>query len=144
MAEYGEHTPRAREVAEAAAILQTSGAPVTVSVLDCRAYYKRFGRQLAELWRNGAVSAGGYTVDGRCCFGSAADATKCTRFSNVIVHEIHGGFDEGVKVMDRLSGQAKADRRDGTDYAGSNTKFRFERIGRGGWRRRSCWLEVHT
>jgi hypothetical protein len=108
---WGEHVPslneamdrgnwpaarmvRVREVAEAAAILQTSGAPVRVSVLDCRAYYKRFGRQLSELWRNGAVSGDGYIVDGRCCFGSAADAAKCTRFSNVIVHEIRAELRE--------------------------------------------------
>ncbi len=101
---WGEHVPslnesmerdewpaarmvRVREVAEAAAVLSASGAPVRLSVLDCRAYYKRFGRQLGELWRNGAVSEGGYIVDGRCCFGSAADAAKCTRFSNVLVHE---------------------------------------------------------
>ena len=100
---WGEHVPslnesmergawpaarmvRVREVAEAAAVLGASGAPVKISVLDCRAYYKRFGRQLAELWRNGAVTADGYLVDGRCCFGSAADAAKCTRFSNVLVH----------------------------------------------------------
>ena len=75
-----------REVAEAAATLKTSGVAVKISVLDCRAYYKRFGRQLAELWRNGAVTADGYIIDGRCCFGSAADAAKCTRFSNVMVH----------------------------------------------------------
>ena len=51
------------------------------------------------------------------------EALLAGRKLDVIVHEIHGGFDEGgVKVMDRLSGQAKADRRDGTDYAGSNTK----------------------
>ena len=79
---------RVREVAEAAAVLGASGAPVRASVLDCRAYYKRFGRQLSELWRNGAVSEEGYVVDGRCCFGSAADAAKCTRFSNVLVHEM--------------------------------------------------------
>ncbi|MDC0525663.1 hypothetical protein OAO87_01595 [bacterium] len=79
---------RVREVAEAAAVLGASGAPVRVSVLDCRAYYKRFGRQLGELWRNGAVSEAGYVVDGRCCFGSAADAAKCTRFSNVLVYEM--------------------------------------------------------
>ena len=79
---------RVREVAEAAAVLGASGVPVKASVLDCRAYYKRFGRQLSEHWRNGAVVEGGFVIDERCCFGSAADAAKCTRFSNVLAHAV--------------------------------------------------------
>ena len=51
------------------------------------------------------------------------EALQAGRKLDVIVHEIHGGFDAGaVKVMDRLEEQAKADRRDGTDYSTSNTK----------------------
>ena len=51
------------------------------------------------------------------------EALLAGRKLDVIVHEIHGGFDEGaVKVMNRLEEQAKADRRDGTDYSTSNTK----------------------
>ena len=79
---------RVRQVAEAAAILAASDAPVAASVIDCRAFYKRFGRQRSEIWRNAAVSEGGYVTDERCCFGSAADAAKCVRFSNVIVQAI--------------------------------------------------------
>jgi len=87
---------RVREVAEAAAIMQTSGVPVKASVMDCRAYYKRFGRQLAEVWRNAAATGDGFVVDERCCFGSAADAAKCTRFSNVLVH----AFRRALRAVD--------------------------------------------
>ena len=30
------------------------------------------------------VDASGFTLDGRCCFGSAADACKCARVSNYL------------------------------------------------------------
>ena len=51
------------------------------------------------------------------------EALQAGRKLDVIVHEIHGGFDAGaVKVLNRLSEQAKADRRDGTDYSTSNTR----------------------
>ena len=77
---------RVREVAEAAAVLQSSGVPVKAGVLDGVAYYKMFGRQAAELHRNGAVTEAGFLVEDRCCFGSAADAAKCCRASNFFVH----------------------------------------------------------
>lgn len=77
---------RVSEVAEAAAVLKQSGAPVKVGVLDCVAYYKTMGRQLAELARNGVITEDAYLVDDRCCFGSAADAAKCVRVSNFLVH----------------------------------------------------------
>ena len=80
--------PRVRQMAEATAILQTSGAPVRMSVFDCKAFYKVMGRQLAEIWRNGAACEGGYIVDLRCCFGSAADAAKCARISNFLIHHL--------------------------------------------------------
>jgi hypothetical protein len=83
---------RVREVAEAAAILQASGAPVAVGVLDVVAYYKQFGRQRAEHWRNGMLVESGFVVDERCCFGSAADAAKCCRVSNVIVHQVRAAM----------------------------------------------------
>lgn len=66
-------------------MLQSSGAPVCVGVLDTVAYYKQFGRQLSELYRNGAFTESGYVVDERCCFGSAADAAKCARISKFLV-----------------------------------------------------------
>ena len=36
--------------------------------------------------RNCAVTRDGFIVDERCCFGSAADATKCARASSLLVH----------------------------------------------------------
>ena len=77
---------RAQQMAEAGAILQASGAPVRAGVLDVVAYYKNFGRQLAELSRNGSLTEEGFVIDERCCFGSAADAVKCSRASNFFVH----------------------------------------------------------
>ena len=51
------------------------------------------------------------------------EALQAGRKLDIIVHEIHGGFDKGaVNVMNRLEEQAKAHRRDGTDYSMSNTK----------------------
>ena len=76
---------RVQQMAEAAAILQSSGARVRLGVLDIVAYYKQFGRQLDELYRNGAFTEKGFIVDERCCFGSAADAAKCSRISNFLV-----------------------------------------------------------
>ena len=76
---------RVQQMAEAAAILQSSGAPVRMGVLDIVAYYKQFGRQLAELHRNGVMTEEGVMIDERCCFGSAADAAKCSRISNFLV-----------------------------------------------------------
>ena len=98
--------PRVHEVAEAAAILQSSGAPVKAAALDAVAYYKQFGRQAREFHRNCAVTADGFIVDERCCFGSAADATKCARVSNLLVYrarkalrafdQAHPSRDQGV------------------------------------------------
>ena len=80
------HLPRVHQVAEAAAVLQTAGARVTAAAVDVVAYYKQFGRQSREWHRNCAVSKDGFVVDERCCFGSAADATKCARASTLLVH----------------------------------------------------------
>eukprot|EP00900_Chrysochromulina_parva_P015108 jgi/Chrpa1/23599/Chrysochromulina_OHIO_Genome00026630-RA len=78
--------PRVHQVAEAAAVLQTAGARVTAAAVDVVAYYKQFGRQSREWHRNCAVTKDGFIVDERCCFGSAADATKCARASSLLVH----------------------------------------------------------
>ena len=80
--------PRAAMTGEAAAILQTSGAPVKLWGLDGEAYYRRFGRQRSELWRNAIAMLEGFQLDERCCFGSAADATKCSRASNLVAHAV--------------------------------------------------------
>jgi hypothetical protein len=83
-----------QQVAEAAAVLQASGAPVKAGVLDVVAYYKQFGRQLAELHRNGVCTADGFIIDERCCFGSAADAVKCCRASNFFVFHARKAMQE--------------------------------------------------
>ena len=75
---------RVHEVAEAAAVLESSGAPVELWGIDGQSYYRIFGRQRAELWRNALVALDGFQLDERCCFGSAADASKCSRGSNYL------------------------------------------------------------
>ena len=75
---------RIYEFSAGAAILETSGARVELWGLDVRAYYRAFGRQSGELWRTAFVDASGFTLDERCCFGSAADACKCARVSNYL------------------------------------------------------------
>ena len=75
---------RIYEISAGAAILDTSGARVELWGLDVRAYYRAFGRQSSELWRTAFVDASGFTLDERCCFGSAADACKCARVSNYL------------------------------------------------------------
>ena len=76
-----------REVAEAAAIMQLSGAPVKLWSVDCEAFYRKMYRRQAEIWRNVMLVPRGFQVDTRCCFGSAADAAKCARVSNFLAHE---------------------------------------------------------
>ena len=93
----------ALEVAEAAAILQASGAPVKVWSLDASAYYRTVGRMRREVWRNAVARADSFDLDHRCCFGSAADAVKCSRISNLIskiVREAVALFDEGHPPTD--------------------------------------------
>ena len=79
---------RVSEVAEAAAVLQSSGAPVQLWGIYCKAYYRVHGRQISELWRNAVATLEGIQVDERCCFGSAADATKCSRVSNYLAWRV--------------------------------------------------------
>ena len=40
--------------------------------LDGEAYYRTFGRQRSEIWRNAIALVEGFQLDERCCFGSAA------------------------------------------------------------------------
>ena len=79
---------RVSQIAEAAAILESSGAPVKLWGFDCTAYYRKMGRRKDELWRNAIAALDGVQLDERCCFGSAADATKCSRVSNYIAWRI--------------------------------------------------------
>ena len=76
------------ELAEAAAIMRLAGAPVKLWKFDCDAFYKRMGRQTAQLWRVAMAREEGIQVDSRCCFGSAADAAKCSRVSNFLLHHV--------------------------------------------------------
>ena len=85
---------RVTELAEAAAILQRSGATagarrrVKLFALDCKAYYSEVGRQRSELWRNAVFLEDGVQLDERCCFGDEAAATKCARISNLVVWRV--------------------------------------------------------
>ena len=51
--------------------------PLKLWSIDCEAFswafYRKMGRQAAEVWRNVMAVEGGFQVDKRCCFGSAAD-----------------------------------------------------------------------
>ena len=85
--------PRAANYAEAAAVLAASGAPVKLWGFDCEAFYRKVGRQRAELWRNALATLRGFQLDERCCFGSAADATKCSRLSNLLAHAMRRELD---------------------------------------------------
>ena len=76
------------ELAEAAAIMRLAGVPVKLWKFDCDAFYKRMGRQTAQLWRVAMAREDGIQVDTRCCFGSAADAAKCSRVSNFLHHHV--------------------------------------------------------
>ena len=75
---------RASQLAESAAILQTSGVGVKVWSFDCEAYYRKVGRQRAEVWRNCYAVADGVVVDEREQFGDASAAVKCCRMSNYL------------------------------------------------------------
>ena len=75
---------RASQLAESAAILQTSGVEVKVWSFDCEAYYRKVGRQRGEIWRNCYVVGDGFVVDEREQFGDASAAVKCCRMSNYL------------------------------------------------------------
>ena len=83
---------RVGELAEAAAIMRLAGAPVKLWKFDCEAFYKRMGRQNAQLWRVAMVREAGMQVDTRCCFGLAADAAKCSRVSNFLQHHMRAAM----------------------------------------------------
>jgi hypothetical protein len=89
---------RVHEVAASAATLEASEAPVELWGLDAKNYYRVIGRQRAELWRNAIVDERGFQLDERCCFGSAADATKCSRISNYLAWQT-------LKALQRVDAQ---------------------------------------
>ena len=94
------------QYAESVAVLRTCDAPVRVWSADCEAFYRVMGRRPEEMWRNAMAVSDGFQLDERCCFGSAADATKCVRVSNFLawearaamqrVDELHPPRDERV------------------------------------------------
>ena len=83
-----------KDVAESAAIMQTAGAPVKLFSVDCEAFYRKMGRQTSQWWRNAMAVPGGFQIDKRACFGSAADAAKCARISNFLAAETRKAFRE--------------------------------------------------
>lgn len=85
---------RVAEFAESAAVMRATGAPVALWGLDCEAFYRTMGRQRSQLWRNAMAVEGGFQVDERCCFGSAADAVKCVRVSNFLAFHVRRALDE--------------------------------------------------
>jgi hypothetical protein len=85
---------RVTEVSEALAILLSSGAQVRAWTADCQSYYRIFGRARGEVWRNCMALEECMMADYRACFGSAADATKCCRFSNYLVFQVRRALDE--------------------------------------------------
>ena len=122
---------RVQEVAEAAAVLQSSGVPVRVAAIDVVAYYKQFGRQLSEVHRNGAATESGFIFDEVCCFGSAADATKCCRISNFLVHHARQALqavDAAFPPRDRAVRDWLAARRAAGEAAGFSDKEVTERF----------------
>ena len=84
--------PRPLQIAEAAAILLSSGGRVRLWGFDCEAYYRKVGRQRAEIYRNCVWARGGFIVDPREQFGDASAAVKCVRLSGFIVHHVHNAL----------------------------------------------------
>ena len=81
--------PRPMQIAEAAAVLLASGGRVRLWGLDCEAYYRKVGRQKAEIYRNCVWVLGGFVVDPREQFGDASAAVKCVRLSGLITSEVN-------------------------------------------------------
>ena len=121
--------PRASEVAEAAAILQASGEACKAWGFDCKAYYRRHGRQRSQLWRNAVAWIDGFQVDERCCFGSAADAVKCSRLSNFIAWRVRRALravDESFPPQSESVLNWLAERRAAAAAAGANAEEEAE------------------
>ena len=75
---------RVRQLAESAAILQTAGVPVRLWSFDLSDYYRRTGRQRADLWHHCYMMDDGFVVDEREQFGDASAAVKCVRQSGFL------------------------------------------------------------
>ena len=81
--------PRPMQLAEGAAILLSSKGPVKMWGWDGEAYYRKVGRQRAEIHRNCVWVRGGFVVDPREQFGDASAAVKCVRMSGLVAKEVH-------------------------------------------------------
>ena len=81
--------PRPLQIAEAAAVLLSSGGRVRLWGWDGEAYYRKVGRQRAEINRNCLWVRSGFVVDPREQFGDASAAVKCVRMSGLVVKEMH-------------------------------------------------------
>ena len=99
---------RVTQLAEAAAILKTSGLPVRLWSFDCEAYYRKTGRQRGEVWRNCVAVEGGFVVDEREQFGDASAAVKCCRqsaFLAWLVGKAMRAVDEEFPVRDATASE---------------------------------------
>ena len=81
--------PRPMQLAEGTAILLSSMGPVKMWGWDGEAYYRKVGRQRAEIHRNCVWVRGGFVVDPREQFGDASAAVKCVRMSGLVAKEVH-------------------------------------------------------
>lgn len=109
------------QLSESAAIMQQAGAPVKLWSADCNSFYRIMGRQRAQIWRNALAIEAGFQVDERCCFGSAADATKCSRVTNVIVfyaRKAMDAIDETYPTQDPRILAWQAERREHAEAQG--------------------------
>ena len=85
---------RPRDSAEAMAILLSSGEEVLAWGWDGEAYYRKVGRQRAEVYRNCLWVLAGFVVDEREQFGDASAAVKCVRMSNLIAFAVRRAMAE--------------------------------------------------
>ena len=123
---------RIADFAEAAAVMRASGAPVRLWSLDCEAFYKQMGRQNAQIWRVAMMRETGIQVDTRCCFGSAADAAKCSRVSNFLAFHARKAMalvDAAFPSVNPAVVQWESRRRQAAEEAGEPSK-RFTSLGR--------------
>ena len=82
---------RVYELAEAAAILASSGLRVRLWALDEEAYYRKVARRPDEVWRQAVVTPDGrWQVDLRTQFGDAAVAVKACRMTSFIAEGVRG------------------------------------------------------
>ena len=67
------------ELGRAGAVLHKSGAPVRWWGFDLEAYFRKTGKQAADVWMSGFCHADGYGVDERVQFGQREAPVLCGR-----------------------------------------------------------------